>query len=108
MRMTRENLRSTQIMLEKVETLRLYSWSDITSPGFVPTNFTANYDPQGGNAQGLTYNGTIAVSDAPILASYSNELKQVTVHLSWKTGKLQRDREFTTFVARNGIQDYVY
>jgi len=47
MRMARENLRATQIMLEKVETIRLYSWDQINSNGFIPTTFTNLYDPQG-------------------------------------------------------------
>src|SRR5688500_16526983 len=32
-RMARENLRATQIMLEKVETIRLYSWQQVTNVG---------------------------------------------------------------------------
>src|ERR1051325_3009125 len=47
MRMARENLRATQIMLEKVETIRLYSWEQIKTPNFIPSSFTATYDPQG-------------------------------------------------------------
>src|SRR6266487_2661671 len=49
MRMARENLRATQIMLEKVETIRLYSWDQVNNKnGFnIPTDFTATYDPQG-------------------------------------------------------------
>jgi len=42
MRMARENLRATQIMLEKVETIRLYSWNQVTSNGFIPTDFVAS------------------------------------------------------------------
>src|SRR5205807_1182296 len=45
MRMTRENLRATQIMLEKVETIRLYNWDQVTT-NFIPATFTNSYDPQ--------------------------------------------------------------
>src|ERR1051325_10108788 len=43
--MGRENLRATQIMLEKMETIRLYSWDQITPPIFIPPPFPASYDP---------------------------------------------------------------
>ena len=36
----RENQRATQIILEKVETIRLYSWSQVNSYGFIPTIFS--------------------------------------------------------------------
>jgi type II secretory pathway pseudopilin PulG len=107
MQLARENLRATQIMLEKVETIRLYSWSQLNTPGFIPTNFTAYYDPQATNS-GVLYSGTLTLSPAPINASYSNDLKQVTVRVNWQTGSLPRTREFTTYVARNGLQSYIY
>ena len=110
-RMARENLRATQIMLEKVETIRLYSWSQINTPGFIPATFTASYDPQGAtnNAHGLTYSGTMTINtNPPISSSYSNDMAAVTVTLNWQTGNLQRNRQFTTYVTRNGLQSYIY
>lgn len=41
----RENLRATQIMVEKMETIRLYSWDQINTPGFIPAAFTDYYFP---------------------------------------------------------------
>lgn len=107
MQLARENLRATQIMLEKVETIRLYSWTQINTPGFIPSAFTAAYDPNSTNT-GTVYAGTMIVTNSPITASYSNDIKQFTVRLNWRTGGLQRTREFTTFVARNGLQTYIY
>ena len=107
MQMARENLRATQIMLEKVETIRLYSWDQINTPGFIPAGFTAVYDPNSTNA-GPTYTGTLVISGAPIGSSYSNEMKQFTVRVAWQSGSLSRSREFTTYVARNGLQNYIY
>jgi len=43
LQMSRENLRATQIMLEKVETLRVCNWDQLITPGYLPTNFTAYY-----------------------------------------------------------------
>jgi len=108
MRMARENLRATQIMLEKVETIRLYSWDQINTPNFIPPTFQATYDPQGTPNVGLTYTGTMTIASAPIGSSYSNDMKMVTVHLSWQTSGLQRDREFSSYISRNGLQDYIY
>src|SRR5512136_1579143 len=53
MQMARENLRATQIMLERMETIRLYSWSQINSNGFITPTFTAYYDPNSVN-KGVT------------------------------------------------------
>ena len=36
----RENLRATQVLQEKMETMRVYNWDQITTPGFVPSTFT--------------------------------------------------------------------
>jgi len=109
MRMARENLRATQILLEKVETIRLYSWDQVVySNGFIPSTFTATYDPQGAPNVGLTYNGTLTIGPAPVNTMYSNDMRQIAVHLSWETGGLQRSRDFTSFISRNGLQDYIY
>jgi type II secretory pathway pseudopilin PulG len=37
----REEARATQLMEEKLDTLRLYSWDQLNTPGFIQTNFTA-------------------------------------------------------------------
>ena len=107
MQMARENLRATQIMIEKTETLRLYSWDQINTPGFIPAAFTNKYDPNSAN-QGLAYYGTLSVTNAPISSSYSNDIKLVTVTLNWTTGSLSRNRTLTTYIARNGLQSYIY
>ena len=107
MQMARENLRATQILLEKVETIRLYSWSQINTPGFIPATFTAAYDPNSTNS-GLTYSGTMTITNAPITSSYSNDMKQFTVRINWQSGSLPRTREFTTYVAHYGLQNYIY
>src|SRR5687767_7962577 len=109
MQMARENLRATQIMLERVETIRLYSWDQINEPGYITPTFTAAYDPDAPVGQtGLVYNGTIQIVDCDVPSSYAAEMKKVIVRVNWKTGNLQRSREFTSFISRYGMQDYVY
>lgn len=105
--MARENLRATQILIEKMETLRLYSWDQINTPNFIPAAFTAPYDPNSAN-QGVTYQGSVSITNAPVASSYSNDMKMVTVTLNWTTGSLNRSRQLTTYVARNGLQTYIY
>jgi type II secretory pathway pseudopilin PulG len=111
MQMARENLRATQILLEKTETIRLYSWDQVVNtPGFIPANFTAPYDPNSTNSS-IIYNGSVQVAPIPssVLATgYSDEMRMVTISLNWKTGQIDRNRTFTTYIARNGLQNYVY
>jgi len=44
-RLSRENLRGTQVLLEKMEVIRLLTWDQINSNGFVVTNFSAPLFP---------------------------------------------------------------
>jgi len=107
--MARENMRATQILVERTETLRLYSWDQLNATNFIETNFIAKYDPNNTNgAQGLSYAGTLAIESVPMATAYSNEMKQITVSLNWTTVGINRNRSFTTFVARNGLQSYIY
>lgn len=112
MRMARENIRATQIMLEKVETIRLYSWQQITNAGFIPTNFTAKYDPVGQTtAGGLVYQGSLRIAPVNAIennADYTDSMRLITVRVDWQTGSLRRTREFKSYVSRFGMQDYIY
>ena len=42
---SREDLRATQVMAELMDTLRLYSWDQMTDPTFTPKHFDVEYDP---------------------------------------------------------------
>jgi len=109
MRMARENLRATQIILEKVETIRLYSWDQINQPGFIPPDWFHGYPPNGApNGQGMIYPGSLTITNAPIASSYSSDMRMVTVRLNWKTGSIDRSREFSSYISRYGLQDYIY
>ena len=110
MRLARENARATQVMLEKLESIRLYDWDQVVASGFVPSTFTNVYDPQGGvSQQGVVYYGTMTISNVPFATSYSSHMKQFTVTVSWTTaGTINHYRELSTFVAQNGMQNYVY
>ena len=100
-KLSQEDTRANQILLQKVETLRLYDWTKITN-GYFPTNFTAPFSTNGG----ITYQGTLAIAPAPMTESYSNTLRQVTASLSWVSTGVPRQRTVTTLVSENGIQTY--
>ena len=108
---SQENLRATQIMLEKFETIRLYNWDQVNTPGFIPATFTTTYSPTEGS-HGITYNGRVTISQAPLTEVYSSDMRAVTIVLNWQSaGKgttLNHTRTFTSYVAKYGIQNYVY
>jgi len=113
LQLVRENQRATQILLEKVETIRLYNWTDVTSTnGFIPATFTDVYDPQATTGgQGTAYNGTVTVTNCPsgsISSSYIDHMRQLTVTLAWTTRDIPHTRSLTTYIAKDGIQNYVY
>jgi len=111
LQLVRENQRATQILLEKVETLRLYSWDQVNTPNFIPTNLPLEvYDPQAPvGGQGVTYYGTVsAPTNVPFSTSYSTNMRQITITLRWTTRDIPHTRSLTTYIAKDGIQNYVY
>ena len=110
LQLVRENQRATQIILEKVETIRLYNWDQIQpTNSFIPATFTDVYDPQAATgAQGTTYTGTVTVAHCPLVTSYAANLRQLTVTLNWTTRDIPHTRSLTTYIAKDGIQNYVY
>ena len=110
MELARENQRATQIILEKFETVRLYNWDQVLTPGFIPASFDDIYDPQAGpNGAGVAYHGTVTVTNVPFNSSYSGDMRELVISLTWTSSKnLTRSRTMSTFVAKDGIQNYVY
>ncbi len=105
----RENLRATQILQEKMETIRLYSWDQINQPGFIPFAFTNYYDTSGspGN-KGLVYQGTVVVTNVPINETYASNLRWVNIQVTWTSSNTRRQRSMQTYVSMYGLQNYVY
>lgn len=110
MRLCQENETATQIMGEKLDTLRLYNWNQITlSNGtFFATNFTVGIDPLTNST--AYYTGRVVIANALINSateSYKTNLKQVTINLTWRSGTRMQNRTMSTFVTSHGIQSYV-
>lgn len=121
---TRENLRATQIMMQRVETVRLYTWDqmrNVTVPARFQTSFTEIYDPLAGTnglGGGVRYVGGVSVtipppvSVLPATTTYRSNLALVSVTVRWTnlngTVKLPHLRQYQTLVAKSGMQKYVY
>lgn len=107
--LARENLRATQVLQEKMETVRLYTWDQITTPNFIPATFTAPFYAAGTQSTGgLIYNGTVAISNPAMVESYAGDMKQVDVQLTWTSGNVLRTRAMRTLVSRYGLHNYIY
>jgi|KBSMisStandDraft_5_1062788.scaffolds.fasta_scaffold288566_1 Tfp pilus assembly protein PilV len=110
---SRENVRATQILVKKIETIRLCSWDQL--PNF-PTTFQETFDArviQNGN-QDLIYYGTVTFGspDAVGDTSYKTNMLLVTVSLAWTNlnGRtpIVHQQQMQTHVARFGSQNYAW
>jgi len=114
-KLARENTRATQIMLEHMEICRLYKWQDLTNTGsgtgaFLNTNsFIVYYYSVGGTNTSLQYTAQISVANCPLSTSYASEMRKLTIRQDWGgQGTMNRSRVMNTYVARNGLQSYVW
>jgi type II secretory pathway pseudopilin PulG len=111
LRLSRENLRATQILEGKMEVVRQYNWDQVVNlPGFIPSSFTESFfaDNPTNTPSNFVYTGTVTVTNAPITETYSNDLKMIQIALTWKSGGITHKRQATTFVSQYGLQRYVY
>ena len=110
LRVTRENLRAAQILEERMEVIRLIKWDDV-APGFIPDSFTVSFDGSNGtntSTEGFVYEGTVAITKAPISEKYAGDLRMIQVDLTWKSGNVWRTRQMTTYVSKYGLQNHIY
>lgn len=122
LRSARENLRATQVVLDKMETLRLYSWSQLstfgTASSYIPASFTEPFYPTGTDFSasdvstnttgiGFIYYGTVDIADAGFTENYASSTKKVTVTVRWTNG-VARSNSLSTYVGQYGIQNYIY
>jgi Tfp pilus assembly protein PilV len=109
---SRENTRATQLIIEKFETIRLYNWDQITTPGFIAPYFTAKFFPTNtaspNAGTGITYVGRVTVSPVTFTDVYGADMRAITITLTWDSDRQSHSRQFTSYVGRYGIQNYVY
>jgi len=110
---SRENLRATQIMLEYMEGIRLYNWDQLTASNWVPTSVTNWYYPLAATneSRGIPYYTSLSVTTNFSLspsASYSTNMRMLLVTVTWTNAGYSHTRSMSTYVARNGMQNYVF
>ena len=112
---TREDMRATQLMMQKLEAVRLCKWNDLSN---CPTTFKDNYDPNNGtnSGSGAAYGGTLstlgAATNIPSGITYKDKVHMITVSVTWTNymgkNKIVHTRQIQTLSAYNGIQNYIY
>src|SRR5439155_23176520 len=109
-------LRATQIMVERLEGLRLFNWDQLVSSNMVPASFTNYYYPLAteNESKGITYRGYMVVTNADLSpsATYSTNMRAVIVTVYWTNynGKksIVNSRSMSTYTAAYGVQNYVF
>ena len=104
----RENLRATQILQEKMETIRLFAWNDIKTAANTYSFTNYFYPLATSGSKGVAYSGTRIITNAPVTESYSNDLMLVIFQVTWISGNVQRQREMRTLVSQHGLYTYVF
>jgi hypothetical protein len=109
-KMARENTRATQIMLEKMETIRLYTWSQITNDGFIPTAPVAvPYYAVGSSNSSIMYTAQTSIAACDLGTTYASDMRKITIRVDWSPlGSSNRTRTMSTYVSNRGLQGYVY
>lgn len=108
---TREDLRATQIMMQRMEAIRLCNWRQLRN-----FTFQESYDPQASSTPtvGTMYYGLVTTNAVSSIGStsYKPNMRLVTVTLFWVDHNGPRPqthyRQMETQVARYGMQNYVW
>jgi Tfp pilus assembly protein PilV len=104
---SRENLRANQIILQRMEAIRLTPFTALATA--YPPSSTDYFNPGGqatGNG-GAVYTVTYNCNNAPVPIAYTNNTRRITVTATWTSGKVQHTRSMQTYATRFGIQRYV-
>jgi prepilin-type N-terminal cleavage/methylation domain-containing protein len=108
----RENLRATQILLERMEGVRLFNWEQLADRNLLPLSFTEYYYPLASNTEskGISYSGRMFIWEPTLNppATYSANMRAVAAVVNWTNNGVPRQRWIWTYVSRHGVQNYVY
>ncbi len=120
LRLTRDDERATQILMQKTEAIRVMTWANLSN---CPTTFQDSYNPTGTNGtQGTTYYGTISrfgdPTNLPSTVYYRSNVYLVTITLTWSNSlttsnnsswtPVGHTRQAQTLLAQQGMQSYLY
>ena len=112
---TREELRATQILMQKLEAIRLCTWDQLSN---CPASFQEYYDPLGvtNSTAGVIYAGTFSTTGVATniadSVSYKTSLHLITLTVTWtnyiNNGPIIHTRQMQTLSAHNGLQNYIW
>ena len=117
MRSARENLRATQILLQRMEAIRLFNWRQVLdTTNYLKPTFVDYYDPLGAtnNTLGASYRGFVSPPSIPtdVPVAYRDNMRAVTLTLYWTNHNgnqaIVHKRQMQTRVARYGMQNYLW
>ena len=110
--LARENLRATQILMERMEGIRLYNWDQIVYSNMIPNQFTNYYYPLAASNQskGVPYHGQMFIWEPGLYpsATYTTNMRAVVAMVTWTNNNVPRWRWIWTYVSKHGVQNYVY
>ena len=111
---SRQNARAAQILIGKLECLRVLNWPDLSAPGALATTFTAPYEMDGATAKTLGMNvsstnaffqGKLSLKPSTTGESYSTNVLQVTAEVTWSFASRNFSRSVETLISAHGIQN---
>jgi len=104
---SRLELRATQILTEKLESMRLFNWDQVTASSFVPVKFTEKYLPS--KSSSVAYTGTVTITNAPVPGAYAGTMRKAVAEITWVNGNGGvRQKRMETLISQYGIQNYLY
>ena len=112
--LTRQTLRATQILTDKLEGVRLYNWSQLNDPTFFRNTFTNffyetnNIGTATASGSGVLYTGQVALASVPFTNSYNTNVLKMTVTVGWVGSGQVHTRMMSTYVGQWGVQNYNY
>ena len=110
LRSTRDNMRATQILMQKTEAFRLYTWAQLSN---CPASFQEYYNPLGvtNNSAGTLFYGTLSTTgeatNIPASSDYRTNLLLSTITISWTNAWGAHSLQMQTLSAKNGMQNYL-
>lgn len=118
LRTTREDLRATQILMQKTEAVRLLTWDQLTQGQM---KFVEYFNPagvsktNGGTAYWCDINTTGVPTNIPSSAAYRSNIRLVTISVLWTNSvndwkgarNISHSRQMQTLSAISGMQNYL-
>lgn len=103
---SRLELRATQILTEKLEAIRLFNWDQVTTPGFIPQDFTEKYEPS--KSGSVVYTGSVTITPAAVQGAYDSTMRKAVAQITWVNNGGAREKRMETLISQYGIQNYLY